>query len=439
MRASSAGCCAAWPAHFRQGIAAERSGRRPARGALRRRTRAPRRRSTRPATRSTRRTGAATDARACGEWALRARRARWASGSSACRPRRRRIARRCLVRAWATPTRRSGSRRRRGRPSPAPASFRADRPAQHGDGSRSSTNCCSSSCPTRPTCRTSGGGCEAELGGGVRRASVASIERSAAPAGPACRCVLDGALGRGVAIVDAGGVPLLAAPGCDPARAASRAHQGDAGWPGRWCASGLPAGPGDRAARLAGSSAAAPARSPPPWRSTRATCARRGPGSRPTTAGWPGAARCSGRPRGTLGWAAYHRAAGDPRRRARTPTQALAARHRAAPAPRPPRRPPPARRTRRGGGAAADAATHLTRRSPWPTPAPPPTSAPSPCSPWPNCAAASGDIPAARTLLDSVRALCTPMRAAPALARADALAARLRARRRHRRPRTRRG
>jgi DNA-binding NarL/FixJ family response regulator len=38
---------------------------------------------------------------------------------------------------------------------------------------------------------------------------------------------------------------------------------------------------------------------------------------------------------------------------------------------------------------------------------------------------ASGDIPAARTLLDSVRALCTPMRAAPALAQADALAARL--------------
>jgi len=38
---------------------------------------------------------------------------------------------------------------------------------------------------------------------------------------------------------------------------------------------------------------------------------------------------------------------------------------------------------------------------------------------------ATGDIPAARTLLDSVRALCTPMGAAPVLAQADALATRL--------------
>jgi ATP/maltotriose-dependent transcriptional regulator MalT len=38
---------------------------------------------------------------------------------------------------------------------------------------------------------------------------------------------------------------------------------------------------------------------------------------------------------------------------------------------------------------------------------------------------ASGDTPTARTLLDGVRALCTPMGALPALARADALAARL--------------
>ena len=141
-----------------------------------------------------------------------------------------------------------------------------------------------------------------------------------------------------------------------PARAGADTAPGDAQLPPRWCSQRLAARAGAR---------------------RRATCQPPAPGWRRTTAGSPGAARCSARRRAQLGWAAYHRAAGDPAAARQHAERRPGPRHGAAPAARPPRRPPPARRTRHRRRASTPTRRPTsTRRWRWPTPAPRPTSAP---------------------------------------------------------------
>ena len=140
---------------------------------------------------------------------------------------------------------------------------------------------------------------------------------------------------------------------------------------------------------------------------------------------WSGAVL--GRAEGQLGWAAYHRAAGDLDGRAR----ARRAR---------PWRTPPSRASRSpsspptacsANSTPPPVATPTRRRTstppwPWPTPAPRPTSAPSPCSPWPSCAPPPATRPTRQRRAG--RGPRHPRRRwgpRPALARADALAARL--------------